>query len=272
MRVTVEIHTPRWLVSVSRTQRTIATAVLALALALVPTVALANHLFTDVPDTHPQHATISRVVAAGIMLPCTPTTFCPTGFVLRGQQAGQWDRALGLNGTPTAGTFVSRAVSADNLQGYAASSLSRGARNSMGSSITNAGSQTATIAITAPATGFVMVTGSLEATGTGCPCQVNFFLQDNVAMITMPVADGLVVNNGQWSSSALTWLYPVTAGARSFGIGAYIDTPASGATVSAYSFMTALFVPFGATGSPTSISSAGTVDGAEGTLATPSLP
>jgi len=78
------------------------------ALLLVPLVALASDTFGDVPDTLPQHDAINRVYAAGIMRACTagtPPNFCANDPVLRAQQASQWDRALGLKGTPNQRTW-----------------------------------------------------------------------------------------------------------------------------------------------------------------------
>ena len=112
MELTVRLVLP----TISRKIKIWVAALAATALLLVPVVALASDVFGDVPGTLPQHDAINRVYAAGIMRACTagtPPNFCPNDVVLRAQQASQWDRALGLNGIPAAGTYVSRAVSAD---------------------------------------------------------------------------------------------------------------------------------------------------------------
>jgi len=105
----------------TRTQRTLLGALLALTLALLPALALASDVFGDVPGTLPQHDAINRVYAAGIMRACTagtPPNFCPNDPVLRAQQASQWDRALGLNGTPNAAVYVGRSRNTDISTSY----------------------------------------------------------------------------------------------------------------------------------------------------------
>jgi len=114
MEFTIRVVLPR--LALSHTWRTLLAAMLALALALVPLVAVASDVFGDVPDSLPQHDAINRVYAAGIMRACTatvPPNFCPDDFVKRAQQASQWDRALGLNGTLAQGTYVQRSTTSD---------------------------------------------------------------------------------------------------------------------------------------------------------------
>jgi len=116
MRISIELYPPHWLRSPSPRRRALMALALVLVLALWPLAALASDIFADVPGTMPQHDAINRVYAAGIMRACTatvPPNFCPNDPVLRFQQASQWDRALGLNGTATPGTYVSRAAEAD---------------------------------------------------------------------------------------------------------------------------------------------------------------
>jgi len=112
MELTIRLVLPHF----TRTQRALLGALLVLALALLPAIALASDVFGDVPTALPQHDAINRVYAAGIMRACTasvPPNFCPNDPVLRAQQASQWDRALGLNGTVAQGTYVQRAATTD---------------------------------------------------------------------------------------------------------------------------------------------------------------
>jgi len=121
MEFTIRLVLPR--PALSHTRRALLGAFLVLALALLPAIALASNVFGDVPNTLPQHDAINRVYTAGIMRACTasvPPNFCPDDFVKRAQQAAQWDRALGLNGSPTAGTYVNRAQLADNATAFIA--------------------------------------------------------------------------------------------------------------------------------------------------------
>jgi len=276
VRVTIEFHSPCWLASSSRRRRVLLALALVLLLTLWPLAALASDVFGDVPNTLPQHDAINRVYAAGIMRACTATTppnFCPNEPVLRVQQASQWDRALGLNGTVAPGTFVARAASADALQGYSASALSRGARSAASAVIVPSAEGTVnSVAITAPATGFVLVTAAIEAVGPeACPCQLFYAIRDNVSGLYNGFSQGLLVQWGWFDSSSVSWLFSVEAGARSFDLRAYVDYPAS-TTATSYSWMTALFVPFGATGSPTGISSPDAVEDARERLANPTSP
>ena len=135
MRITIELHAPRWLIATRPRKRLGLALLLVAVLALSPLAALASDVFGDVPGTLPQHDAINRVYAAGIMRACTagtPPNFCPNDPVLRAQQAAQWDRALGLNGTPAPGTYVFRAQLADNATAFIArfGSLDSGASNS----------------------------------------------------------------------------------------------------------------------------------------------
>jgi hypothetical protein len=114
MEITVRLVLPRF--GLASRGRAVIVALFATTLLLAPVIALASDVFGDVPGTLPQHDAINRVYAAGIMRACTagsPPNFCPNDPVLRAQQASQWDRALGLNGTVTQGTYVQRASTMD---------------------------------------------------------------------------------------------------------------------------------------------------------------
>ena len=123
MEITVRFVLPRF--RLAARGRAVLAALAATALLLVPVIALASDVFGDVPGTMPQHDAINRVYAAGIMRACTagtPPNFCPNDPVLRVQQASQWDRALGLNGTVSPGTYVQRAMTMDQ-PGFKVSTL-----------------------------------------------------------------------------------------------------------------------------------------------------
>jgi len=127
MELTIRLVLPH----LSHRMRTSVGALLVLAFALLPAVALASDLFGDVPDALPQHDAINRVYAAGIMKACTatvPPNFCPNDPVLRAQQASQWDRALGLSGLYTPGTYVQRSVTT-NRPGFVANRVDLAASN-----------------------------------------------------------------------------------------------------------------------------------------------
>jgi len=147
---------------------------------------------------------------------------------------------------------VPAAHSADNasaLGGYAASSLARVATGSASAAVTS-GSTSVTIAsvsITAPTTGFVLVHGYVTANGgTG-----TFYVRvhDNSNSAVSPYYNGVTVA-GAYMTGGNEAVFPVTAGTRSFSVTA----EQSSASFTGYGTITALFVPFGSTGSPTVLS------------------
>jgi len=120
--------------SISRRKGVLA-ALATLCIVALPLVALASDVFGDVPNTLPQHDAINRVYAAGIMRACTagsPPNFCPNDPVLRAQQASQWDRALGLNGTPNAAVYVGRSRTTDVSSAYRLPGPARSTLDSLG--------------------------------------------------------------------------------------------------------------------------------------------
>lgn len=68
--------------------------VLAVVIAL-PSVVLANDVFSDVPTSSTFHNVINYLKAAGITSGCTPTTYCPNDPVSRAQMASFLVRASG---------------------------------------------------------------------------------------------------------------------------------------------------------------------------------
>src|SRR5690242_10949325 len=81
-------------------------AVLAVSVALVPGLLLANDAFSDVPTGAYYHDAVSRIKRSGITVGCAPTLYCPNDAVIRADMAVFLDRALGLAGTPAPGTLV----------------------------------------------------------------------------------------------------------------------------------------------------------------------
>src|SRR5262249_49773326 len=80
---------------------------------LLPFAVRANDQFSDVTDPL-YHDAVNQLKASGITTGCTPTPFCPDGLVSRWQMALFLVRGLGLNGTPAANTYVSRAKTVDD--------------------------------------------------------------------------------------------------------------------------------------------------------------
>ncbi len=79
-------------------------SVLALTVAVVafPLGALANHDFSDVPDSNPFHGDISAIADAGVTFGCGGGNYCPSANVTREQMAAFMNRlgALSVGKTP----------------------------------------------------------------------------------------------------------------------------------------------------------------------------
>ena len=144
---------------------------------------------------------------------------------------------------------VPSATSADNAQavnGYAASSLARVAMKSASAAVT-AGSTSVTIAqvaIAAPTAGFVLVHGYVTANGGTGTFYVR--VRDDLNLSTSPYYNGVTVA-GAYMTGGNEAVFPVTAGSRSFSVTAELST----AAFTGYGTITAVFIPFGSTGSPT---------------------
>lgn len=73
----------------------VALLVAALALVVLTPLAVAGHLFGDVPDTSPHHDDVSAIAGAGITVGCAPGLYCPEFAVRRDQMASFLGRGLG---------------------------------------------------------------------------------------------------------------------------------------------------------------------------------
>ena len=140
---------------------------------------------------------------------------------------------------------------ADKLDGFDANALVRAARvNAGGLTLAAADATVATVTITAPAAGFVLVQADYNVTGTGCPCEGWFVLRDGV---TNALASNYKIVkkavDGGYASGSAGWIFPVTAGVRTFQLRA---SKGPGTTVGVDGpAMQALYVPFGSTGAGT---------------------
>jgi len=74
-------------------RRAVVFAVMAVALA-VPGAVIANHQFSDVPNSNTFHNSISNIKIAGITGGCGGTKYCPSAGVTRGQMAAFLNRGL----------------------------------------------------------------------------------------------------------------------------------------------------------------------------------
>jgi hypothetical protein len=81
-----------------RRRRTIL-LLLTIALLNLPAIAVATHMFTDVADDDTHADGIHYLVEAGITTGCTPTEYCPTDGLTRGQMGTFLHRASGNSET-----------------------------------------------------------------------------------------------------------------------------------------------------------------------------
>jgi hypothetical protein len=227
----------------------------ALLVALVPLGIFAAN-FTDLNPGSPHNDNINAIADAGITKGCNPPTndqYCPNDFVTREQMASFIARTAGLGSNPPV-------TNAKSVGGYVPDSLIRVARSN-GTGVVNATYQTQlTLDITAPGAGFVLVTatGSVyNAQTSGCPCEVRYRLfhltkvtasprEHYVTVVNNTAGTGGVESN---ETMAMTYVFPVSAGLNQFQFQAYRYNGSD--NLSSDSQMTALFVPFGATGGAT---------------------
>jgi len=144
------------------------------------------------------------------------------------------------------------AANANALNGFAANGLIRIAQGTNSSSVPLAASDTTvtSVAITAPAAGFVQVIADYNTIGTGCPCEGWYILRDAV---TTGLSGNYKITRNETSSTyhsgSLGWIFPVTAGVRTFQLRGFNNV---GTTVRANgASLEAIYVPFGSTGAGT---------------------
>lgn len=191
MRIRVEFDVPN--PPRRRSRRLLAIAALGLALVL-PSVALASHLFTDVPNGNTFHSDISALAESGVTAGCGPTTYCPDQAVTRGQMAA----------------FLHRG-------------LSRVTRNALGTgpvgTTTNDVFDTFTITPGIPpgamdgATQFVEVTVAMSVNltdATGCPCLYRANLRLNGEFINDRTVDLTLTTEDERMPMTVIGVGPVT--------------------------------------------------------------
>jgi hypothetical protein len=106
MKIQIDVRWPRFLRERPRWARASIVAGVVAAVFAVP-VAWANHMFTDVPTSHPFHDAISVIKVAGITAgktcepPGTPPTYCPSEPVTREAMAAFMQRGFGRLGMHT---------------------------------------------------------------------------------------------------------------------------------------------------------------------------
>jgi hypothetical protein len=229
----------------------------ALLVALVPLSILAANPFTDL--TGGVHdANIDAIYTAGITTGCAPTESCPTANVTREEMASFLARTAGLgNNKPVAN--AARLAVANPVAGgatYAANDLVRLASNIAFDKVLGTADPAtlATVTITVPVGGYVLVeanTSVYNNAAAGCICGVQASIREAGAITSSDLQYTTLYNasGGTDSNSplALSWVFPAAAGQHTYELRARRYSGSAVITTRSIR-MTALFVPFNATG------------------------
>jgi hypothetical protein len=210
-----------------------------MALAVAVPVAWASDLFGDVPNSNPFHDDIGAIARSGVTKGCTATTppnYCPGDNVTREAMAAFMHRGFGRVGAtfnvdvPVTGTTNTVLLTQQITVGLPPGAL-------------------------AGATGFILATGtvSLKRTSTsGCLCTYRVYLTRDGAQIsqsgyiTFPSgSDNTVVSTATTGIAAVT-----TSGVHTIDLHVQQIGTGTGDAIG-YGNLTALYVPFGSTGTNT---------------------
>ncbi len=248
---------------------------LVVLLALVPVSIRAANPFNDLTGSV-HDPNIDAIYNAGITTGCVPNvSYCPTANVTRQEMASFLARAAGLGTNPPVANAktAQTAISATTVGGYAPNALIRAAQATstytrdtneftVVSVFNNSSAPLdpiASVGITAPGAGFVVVNATLglsiepSSTGGTSSNTVGFArLRDTSAVSTglaSPLLSTATGNGSQATTLGPTYVFPVAAGAHTF----VLEAQKSGTgTVRVFDgVVTALFVPFGSGGAGT---------------------
>lgn len=107
----------------------------------------------------------------------------------------------------------------------------------------------ATVTMTVPAKGFVLVNGLIDTTGGNG--YIDAMVWDDTANVHSPYFVGSSVSGGAEATLGNVGVFPVAAGARTFSV--RLASNGSSTPVNCWGTITAQFIPYGATGSRTSL-------------------
>jgi len=229
----------------------------ALMLAL-PVVVSASHQFTDVPTSHTFHAAISRLYGARLTTGCSASKFCPNANVTRGQMAAFLNRGLGRAAVDSGGTglddnWVTLDPATPGGGVLAAVDLQHGGGPG--------------------GTGHVLVTASVSAytqlAGT-CPCELAVWVdnadtgeESSGAFQLIPDIHAPTDATVDWyeGTASVSYLFTVDSGVTNTYLLAAEIRPTvapTGNKAGAEWNITAVYIPFGASGNnPTTTSTQG---------------
>jgi hypothetical protein len=228
--------------------RRLALLVLAIALTVPAGVVLASHTFSDVPSTNKFHSDIAAIAAAGITSGCAPDRYCPDGLVTRGQMAAFLNRlgALAPGKAPK--------VNADRVDGLHANALIRvgQSQTTADTVVTSTGTLIAygtDLVIDAPAPGFVMVDASAVVVNSGCTsvCTVTLYAH-HVQGDTYSIGGNAGLFTNGLDTVVAQRVFPVSSGTNTFRMVVRRAAGGNGTVTATSGVLTALYTPFGASG------------------------
>ena len=202
-------------------------------IALGPAVAVANHIFVDVPTSSSFHADIERVYDARITAGCSAGYYCPDANVTRGQMAAFLARTGGR-----VAYDAGEALSIIDPEVVATVTIKPG-------NVTGG-------------TAFVKLDASMYATSagvdeTGCtPCEVWFYLDQqnspNQSLTNVAQVWNHSAGVAEYVPASLTFVVPVATGA-SVTFDLVAQRVNGSGTVNSIGSLSATYFPFGALGS-----------------------
>ena len=231
-----------------RWRRIVPLAFLAALLALVP-LGVFGASFVDLNPGSVHNANINAIADAGISKGCTDAThYCPNDFVTREQMASFLARTAGLGSNPPV-------ANAATLQGFAPSGLARVgfAKKTTFNDLTTAFVNQATVAITAPGPGYVLLIGSISFDKfNASACEVQTRIIPVGAMVAdIPVFYTRLGTDAEASEQAAVtgnMVYAVAGGARSFALQSKDSASCGNSPRALDAALSAIFIPFGSTG------------------------
>ena len=231
----------------------------ALMLAM-PIVVSAGHQFSDVPTSHTFHAAIDHLYDARLTTGCTATRFCPDANVTRGQMAAFLGRGLGRGAVSVGGTGLADDWATFDNNVIAEVDLKHGGVSG--------------------GTGFVLVTASASAYTTlanVCPCELGIWVvNENTAeesagaytvITNVPAPPDTELTTWYEGAASVTYLFTVQSGITgTYVLGGVLrpTTAPTGDVAGVEWNLTAVYMPFGATGGNTQTTTTQGVDGRRG--------
>ncbi len=255
MKIRVDVTIDRPTLRPGRRRRTMALAAAMLAV-LLPSVALANHLFGDVPAADPFHENISNLANAGVAAGCGGGHYCPKAAVTREQMAAFLNRGLG------------RVAEADFQKAVTGT-----ASNTIGTFTITPGIPGGAVP---GANQFLRAefTGTIRFSNvTSCPCSVAVYLTANGSAFTNFASATTLSATNTYASLSTSGVLPISGSSPvTIALVSYVVTGGAAATAyTVFANVDAMTIPFGGAGgdvlSPAAVGAQG--DWADDPLAIP---